>query len=100
VFVAIATDAPPSEIPERQDHPVPRLGIQAQTHKLETNKFYANFFLGSQASSSFTHPYSVSWSKGSGACSSWGLAVSHIERGQLAVAPGSPPEYFINPIGI
>ena len=26
--------------------------------------------------------------------------MSHIERGQLAVAPGSPPEYFINPIGI
>ncbi|KAL1297329.1 hypothetical protein AAFC00_004876 [Neodothiora populina] len=100
IFTSIQSGAPPSQVTQRADHPVGRLGIANQTTKLETNKFYANFFLGSQASSSFTHPYSVSWSKGSGAAGSWGLSVSHIERSQLAYGPGDPAGYFINPIGI
>lgn len=100
IFVAIAGDAVPAQIASRSDHPVPRLGIASQTNKLETNKFYANFFLGSQASTSFTHPYSVAWAKGSGAAGSWGLSVSHIERSQLAYGSGDPASYFINPIGI
>jgi len=100
VFVPIQTDAPPAQIPRRSDHPVPRLGIKSQSHKLETNKFYANFFLGQQADAVFTHPYSITWSKGTGGCKSWGLAISHTERTQLTFSSGSPPEYFINPIGI
>jgi len=100
VFVAIATNAPPAQISQRADHPIPRTGIKSQSKKLETNKFYANFFLGSQASSTWTHPYSVAWAKGSVGLNSWGLSISHIDRGQLAFASGSPPEYFINPIGI
>ncbi|GAB7350472.1 hypothetical protein MBLNU459_g1069t1 [Dothideomycetes sp. NU459] len=100
LFVAVETDAPPAQVTSRSDHPVARLGIASQATKLETNKFYANFFLGSQASTSFTHPYSVAWSKGAGGCSSWGLSVSHIERSQLAYGSGSPAAYFINPIGI
>ncbi|KAH0261973.1 endo-1,3-beta-glucanase, partial [Aureobasidium melanogenum] len=74
--------------------------IAPQKKKLQTNKFYANFFLGSQSSTTFTHPYSLSWSKGSGVLKSYGLAVSHIERSQLAYGPGNPARYFINPIGI
>lgn len=100
IFVAIETDAPPTQVTSRSDHPVPRLGIANQTAKLETNKFYANFFLGTQASTSFTHPYSVAWAKGSGAAGSWGLSVSHIERSQLAYGSGAPAPFFINPIGI
>jgi endo-1,3(4)-beta-glucanase len=42
----------------------------------------------------------VSWSKGAGNALSWGLAVSHIERSQLAWASGDPPEYFVNPTGL
>lgn len=100
VFVPIQTDAPPAQIPQRSDHPVPRLGIKSQSKKLETNKFYANFFLGDQADAVFTHPYSLTWAKGTGGCNSWGMAISHVERSQLAFAPGSPPEYFINPLGL
>lgn len=100
VFVAIQTDAPPPQINRRTDHPVPRLGIQPQTAKLETNSFYANFFLGSRASTSFTHPYSLGWSQGGGGIKSWGISISHIERSQLAYGLGTPNQYFINPIGI
>jgi endo-1,3(4)-beta-glucanase len=59
---------------------VPTLGIQEQQQKLQTNKFYANFFLGDQTAGTWTHPYSVSWPKGGGESGSWGLAVSHVER--------------------
>lgn len=100
VFAAFASGPPPPQIPQRTDHPVSHSMIAPQKKKLQTNKFYANFFLGSQSSTTFTHPYSVAWSKGSGVLKSYGLAVSHIERSQLAYGPGDPARYFINPIGI
>lgn len=100
VFVAIASDAPPQQIASRSDHPVPQLGIYQQDSAYETNKFYANLFLGDQNNAVWTHPYSVAWSRGGGSASSWGLAISHIERSQLAFDSGTPPEYFINPINI
>lgn len=100
IFVAIETDAPPPQVSQRSDHPVARLGIANQTHKLETNKFYANFFVGNQNQATWTHPYSVAWAKGSGAAQSWGLAVSHIERSQLALGPGDPAGYFFSPVGV
>ncbi|KAK4994938.1 endo-1,3-beta glucanase [Elasticomyces elasticus] len=107
IFVAIETDAPPPQVTSRSDHPVPRIGIQTDgSTPLETNKFYANFFLGGQTNPTWTHPYSVSWSKGSGAYKSWGLAVAHTERSQLTFGPpntdaaSNPPRYFISPIGI
>ena len=77
-----------------------------QPNPVSTNKFYANLFLGSQGQGVWTHPYSVTWSKGGGNARSWGLAVSHIDANQRAegphntALPGSPVQYFINPIGI
>lgn len=62
--------------------------------------------MGSQGQGVWTHPYSVTWSKGSGNAGSWGLAVSHIDANQRAdgpqntALPGAPIQYFINPIGI
>ncbi|KAH8811969.1 glycoside hydrolase family 81 protein [Xylogone sp. PMI_703] len=103
IFQPIATDVPPSVIKSRPDHPVPRLGIQAQNAPIGTNKFYANFFLGSQTAASWTHPYSVAWVKGSGASKSWGLAVSHIDADQRVYGPQKSTgavSYFINPVGI
>ena len=99
----VATDAPSSAIPKRDDHPAPRIGINA-TGPLETNKFYGNFFLGNQSSPTYLHPYSVAWSKGKGASSSWGLAISHINAtqrvyGQTDISTGAA-KYFINPVGI
>ena len=81
---------------------MPRLGIQ-QTAPISTNKFFQNFFLGSQSSTTVLHPYSVAWAKGQGVTQSWGLAVSHIDANQLAFGPINAygaTSYFINPIGI
>ncbi|MCJ1312198.1 hypothetical protein MMC25_005872 [Agyrium rufum] len=106
LFQPIATGPPPSQFSSRGDHPVPRLGIQPQNGPLTTNKFYANLFLGDQLSGVWTHPYSLSWAHGGGNALSWGMSVAHIEASQRAYGPvhddipGSPVEYFINPIGI
>lgn len=98
----IATEAPPSQIGQRSDHPLPRLGVE-QSAPISTNKFFQNFFLGSQASSTFLHPYSIAWAKGTGVTSSWGMAVSHIDADQLALGPVNAygaVNYLINPVGI
>jgi endo-1,3(4)-beta-glucanase len=103
IFQPVATDAPPSVIGNRPDHPVPRLGIQAQNSPFSTNKFYANFFLGDQTAASWTHPYSVAWAKGGGSSGSWGISIQHIDANQRVSGPNqstNPVEYFINPIGI
>ena len=77
-----------------------------QSNPVSTNKFYANLFLGTQGQGVWTHPYSVTWSKGSGNVGSWGMAVSHIDANQRAdgpqntALPGAPIQYFINPVGI
>lgn len=42
IFVPIAIDAPPSNIPVRSDPVVPRLGIEHTSGPLATNKFYSN----------------------------------------------------------
>ncbi|KAI1334565.1 glycoside hydrolase family 81 protein [Xylariaceae sp. FL0016] len=99
----IASSAPPSIFQVRKDHPVPRLGI-AGTAPFGTNKFYANFYLGNQNTPAYVHPYSLSWAKGKGATSSWGMAISHIEASQRAFgdkqdATGAA-RWFSSPIGI
>ena len=73
IFQPVETNAPASVIGSRPDHPVPRLGIQPQQAPISTNKFYANFFLGSQTSGTWIHPYSIAWSKGGGSTQSWGM---------------------------
>lgn len=102
IFEPVATSAPPSQISQKSDHPVPRLGIQ-QTAPISTNKFFQNFLLGSQSSTTFLHPYSIAWAKGQGASQSWGMSVSHIDANQLALGPVNTTGsvgYFINPLGI
>ncbi|KAL2266220.1 hypothetical protein VTJ83DRAFT_5572 [Remersonia thermophila] len=101
--VPISTDPPPGNIQKRQDHPVPRKGI-SRDGPIQTNKFYAGFFLANQTSPSFLHPYSVAWPRGQGASGTFGLAISHIEAHQRVLGPPKPhtgaASYFINPIGI
>ena len=102
IFQPVGTGAPASVLASRPDHPVPRLGIQQQA-PISTNKFYANFFLGSQTSGTWTHPYSVAWSKGGGSTQSWGISISHVDANQRVYGPNAtadPVEYFLNPIGI
>ncbi|KAF2477918.1 glycoside hydrolase, partial [Lindgomyces ingoldianus] len=98
IFVPMASDAPPQQISTRDDHPVKKLGILDKGGPIETNKFYANFFLGSQTNSVWTHPYSLAWAKGHG--NTYGMAVTHVERSQFAWDSGTPPRYFIGPIGL
>lgn len=103
IFQPVDTDPPPSIIGTRSDHPVARLGIQPQSSPLSTNKFYANFFLGSQSAPTWTHPYSLAWAKGGGSAQSWGMSVSHIDANQRvfgADPAANPANYFINPNGI
>ncbi|KAH7157566.1 glycosyl hydrolase family 81-domain-containing protein [Dactylonectria estremocensis] len=98
----IDTSAPPSVISQRSDHPVARLGL-TKNGPLQTNKFYSNFFLGSQTQPTFTFPYSVAWAGGTGAAASWGLAISHIAASQRVfgdVVYNNAAEYYINPVGI
>lgn len=105
IFQAIATSTPPPQISSRDDHPVPRLGIQQQQQRLHTNKFYANFHLGNQNNATWTHPYSLTWAAGSGLAGSYGLAISHVERNQAVFGPPSDADagdssYFANLLGI
>ena len=99
----ISTDAPPTNIGRKTDHPVRRLGVTAKGPS-QTNKFYANFFLGNQTSPTYLHPFSVAWARGQGASGSWGLSISHIDPKQRVYGPASPgtgaASYFINPVGI
>ncbi|KAK1149325.1 endo-1,3-beta glucanase [Aspergillus melleus] len=106
VFIPVATGPVPNTIKSRNDHPVPRKGIVNSTVPIETNKFYSGLFLGTQSNATFTHPYAVSWSKGTGTLQSYGMAVSHVESNVMALGPtnnhipGNPVSYYVNPIGI
>ncbi|KAF9885782.1 hypothetical protein FE257_012364 [Aspergillus nanangensis] len=105
VFIPVATGPIPQTIKSRNDHPVPKESINS-TGPIETNKFYSGLFLGTQSNTTFTHPYGLAWSKGSGNLQSWGMAISHVEADKLALGPknnnitGNPIAYYINPIGI
>jgi endo-1,3(4)-beta-glucanase len=98
VFVPMATDAPPKQITSRDDHAVKKLNIIDQDVPIETNKFYANFFLGNQTNTVWTLPYALSWARGYG--NTYGMSVSHTERSQLAWGEGDVPRYFIGPVGL
>ncbi|GAB7363812.1 hypothetical protein MBLNU230_g4378t2 [Neophaeotheca triangularis] len=103
IFEPLATGAPPSQIASRADHPAPRLGIQPQEDPLQTNKFYSNFFLGGQTVPTFTFPYSVTWVNGAGRLESFGMAISHTERDQLATGAINDQgawSFYANPLGI
>ncbi|KAI2636634.1 glycoside hydrolase family 81 protein [Xylaria nigripes] len=99
----ISVNKPPSVFEEHKDHPVPRLGIQGPG-PYGTNKFYANFFLGSQSSPTYVHPYALAWSKGQGSTASWGMSISHIDASQRVYGQTQPEtgaaKYFLNPVGI
>lgn len=104
IFQPVAVSPPLAMFGNTPHHPAPRLGIMRELNTpIGTNKFYANFFLGSQTAATWTHPYSVAWSKGGGGSGSWGLSIQHIDEDQRDYGPPQNPttvRYFINPIGI
>ncbi|RMX97480.1 hypothetical protein D0868_10625 [Hortaea werneckii] len=115
IFVPIATGAPPANINRRDDGIIDGVGIRplgdlSATGPLQTNKFYAGFFLGTQTTPTFTHPYSISWPRGEQPNGQsyplWGLAISHVEASQRVFGARNPSKdagdssYFANPLGI
>jgi endo-1,3(4)-beta-glucanase len=92
IFVPIETGLPPPQFPQKPVHPESGVGIK-ESRPLQTNKFYANFFLGSQLSTVFIHPYGIHFT-------GTGMSISHVERNQTVYGPGSPPSYFTNPLDI
>ncbi|CAI7575299.1 unnamed protein product [Penicillium bialowiezense] len=105
VFQPVATGPAPASIKSRDDHPVQNKHANS-TDPIETNKFYAGFFLGTQTNTSFVQPYSLAWSKGDGTLKSWGMGISHVPASMLAFGPknhkipGDPVSYYINPTGL
>lgn len=101
----ISPNPPPGQFKTNNQHPVERLGIKGKG-PFQTNKFYGNTHLKSQAAATHTHPYSVQWAKGGGASASWGLSISHIDENQRVLEnepgrkPGAPARYFLCPVGI
>ncbi|KAI6947793.1 hypothetical protein KC348_g2336, partial [Hortaea werneckii] len=115
IFAPIATGAPPAYIDRRDDGIIDGVGIRplgdlSATGPLQTNKFYAGFFLGTQTTPTFTHPYSISWPRGEQPNGQsyplWGLAISHVEASQRVFGARNPSKdagdssYFANPLGI
>jgi endo-1,3(4)-beta-glucanase len=90
---------PVPNIAPRGDHVVKKQHIVDGDVPIQTNKFYANLFLGSQGNPVWTHPYSLAWANGHG--NSYGMAVSHTERSQFVYGPDPQnPQYFVSPIGM
>ncbi|KAI5294618.1 hypothetical protein KEM52_003607 [Ascosphaera acerosa] len=106
VFEPIATGPAPDDIPVRDDHPLKKQHIMNGDNPTPTNKFYANMFLGTQTMPVFTHPYSLIYAKGNGSNHTYGIAVSHIDRGLLTFGPvqrelpGAPARFYLNPMGV
>ncbi|EMR09465.1 hypothetical protein PNEG_02407 [Pneumocystis murina B123] len=63
---------------------------------IHTNKFYSNFYLGTQRFPSFLDPYVLTWNYGVYS----GIAVAHSDDNQKVFGEGTPPKYFFNPLGV
>lgn len=111
LFTPISTNAPPAVFTRRSTHPAPRLSI-VDTGPLETNKFYSNLYLSSQAAPVFTYPYSVWFSKGNIVSGStrepFGLSISHVDQDQRAFGPSqrvgttstNAIQFYLSPVWI
>jgi endo-1,3(4)-beta-glucanase len=92
IFVPIQEDNILPQVPIGRHHPVPRKGVEdGDKRTMNTNKFYANTFLGDQSKPIWTHPYSVWWGKGweePGMMKTWGMCISHIEESDFAYGDG------------
>jgi len=98
ITVPVAVTQPGSQFPQRV-HPLQPIGYgPADLAKpIETNKWWAQLEVsGGQQSPCFAFPYTLWWSN----TGPYGMNISHTEASQLVFGPGSPPPYYLNPIGI
>ncbi|CAK9683320.1 unnamed protein product [Candida parapsilosis] len=73
LFSPIDTNAPPSIFPRQQLPLSIPSGVNNNGAPIQTNKFYANLFLGDQDLMVYTYPYGLYWSKES----YYGFGVQH-----------------------
>ncbi|KAK7179783.1 glycosyl hydrolase family 81 protein [Paraphaeosphaeria sporulosa] len=101
IFVPIQADDVLGQIPIHIKHPLPRLGIEdSQDKPIQTNRFYANAFLGKQDQPIWTQPYFMWWGKGGSnphQFPTWGMNIGHDESGDYEFGPGNPPKYYVAP---
>ena len=108
INVPIATTAPPSQFPGRQ-HPVQPEGLSGVdlTNPIETNKWWGTLPQPTpnpvtpsnpdpRQGYCFAFPYTLWWSQSNPS----GMNIQHIEASQVVFASGTPPEYYLNPLGI
>lgn len=99
LFEAISTDEPPSVF-AREELPLSiPAGVTNEGVPYETNKFFANLFLGDQTDMIWSYPYGMFWKKNE----YYGLAVQHTTKSDRVFGstdtnnPGVDSYYF-NPI--
>ncbi|KAL5471763.1 hypothetical protein PMIN07_001411 [Paraphaeosphaeria minitans] len=105
IFLPIQPDDVLGQIPIHIKHPLPRLGIEdSQDKPIQTNRFYANAFLGKQDQPVWTQPYFIWWGKGGSdphQFPTWGMNIGHDESGDYEFGPGDPPgdppKYYVAP---
>lgn len=73
LFAAVDTSAPPSVFPRQQLPLSIPVGVNNNGVPIQTNKFYANLFLGGQDLMVYTYPYGMYWSK----TNYYGFGVQH-----------------------
>lgn len=100
IFVPIQQDSILPRIPIGRHHPVLRKGVEDNDKRtMQTNKFYANAFLGNQNMPIWTHPYSMWWGKGwqePELVQTYGMNIAHIEEGDVEYGAGDPTNVLIS----
>ncbi len=98
IFDPISTDAPPAVF-QRSELILERPSHISSAKVVETNKFYANLFLGSFTNMVWTHPYGFWWDKSS----FYGLGVSHTRVSQRTYGDtnsNGAVQNYINPVNV
>lgn len=102
IFTRIQEDNILPQIPIGRHHPVPRTGVEDDDKRtMNTNKFYANVFLGKQNRPVWTQPYAVWWGKGRDEpemAKTVGICVSHAEESDIVYGEGDPAKAFPSPL--
>ncbi|KAG2734106.1 hypothetical protein G9P44_003631 [Scheffersomyces stipitis] len=101
LFEVISTSSPPSVF-ARQELPLSiPAGINNDGVPIETNKFYANLFLGDQTDQIWSYPYGLFWTK----ADYYGFAIQHTNTSNRVFGSQNTnnvgvDSYYFNPIQV
>ncbi|KAI3403869.2 ACF3 [Candida oxycetoniae] len=98
LFTAIDTSAPPSIFPRAQLPLALPAGVNNNGKPIQTNKYYANLFLGNQQQMVYAYPYAAYWSKQT----YYGFGVQHANASQRVFGSQNTnnegvPSFYFNP---